>query len=111
MKKDIHPKYYEKAEVICTCGNTLQTGSTKERLQVEICAACHPFYTGKHKLLDTAGRVDKFKAKTERAAAIKAKKESLDKQKKIKVQKLKKATVEKKGQKSASNSLGGPGKK
>jgi len=62
MKDKIHPKY-EKIQVVCACGNTFETRSTKKELKVEICSACHPFYTGKQKLLDTAGRVDKFKKK------------------------------------------------
>ncbi|BAW81143.1 50S ribosomal protein L31 [Candidatus Nitrosoglobus terrae] len=60
MKQDIHPKYNE-ITVTCSCGNTFVTRSTKDKnLQIEVCSACHPFYTGKQKLLDTAGRVDKF---------------------------------------------------
>lgn len=59
--KNIHPKYYKKVQVKCACGNTFETGSTKEHLEVEICSACHPFYTGKEKLIDTAGRVERFK--------------------------------------------------
>ncbi len=59
MKQDIHPDY--KATVIkCACGATFETGSTKENINVEICSKCHPFYTGKQKLVDTGGRVDKF---------------------------------------------------
>jgi len=60
-KKDIHPKYYPKARVICACGNTFTVGSTKELLEVEICSKCHPFYTGKEKIVDTLGRVERFK--------------------------------------------------
>jgi len=60
MKSEIHPQYYE-ATVKCACGNTWKTGSTKPEINVEICSKCHPFYTGKEKLLDTRGRVDKFK--------------------------------------------------
>lgn len=60
MKKDIHPKYAE-TEVTCACGNKFKIGSTQEKVKVEICSACHPFYTGNEKVLDTAGRVDKFK--------------------------------------------------
>lgn len=59
MKKGIHPKY-EKSTVKCSCGNTFETRSTKGDLKVEICSVCHPFFTGKQKLLDTAGRVDKY---------------------------------------------------
>lgn len=61
MKKNIHPKYYSEAKVICACGNKWITGSTKEELRVEICSNCHPFFTGKEKIIDTAGRVEKFK--------------------------------------------------
>jgi large subunit ribosomal protein L31 len=60
MKKDIHPKYGE-AIVRCACGETFKAGSTKEELTVEICSKCHPFYTGKQKLVDSGGRVDRFK--------------------------------------------------
>lgn len=60
MKQGIHPKY-EAAEVICACGNTFETRSTKEKIHVEVCNKCHPFYTGKQKLVDTGGRVDRFK--------------------------------------------------
>lgn len=74
MKKDIHPKYYDKAKVICACGNTFQAGSTQKEIHVEICSACHPFYTGKRKLVDTAGRVERFKRILEKKAAKPAKK-------------------------------------
>ncbi|HOO47904.1 MAG TPA: 50S ribosomal protein L31 [Candidatus Paceibacterota bacterium] len=71
MKKDIHPKYNDKAKVTCACGATFTVGSTMDEINVEICSQCHPFYTGNEKVLDTAGRVDKFK---KRVAASKAKK-------------------------------------
>jgi len=67
MKKDIHPTYYADARVICACGNTFPTGSTKQELRVEICSNCHPFFTGKQKLVDTAGMVEKFKKRAARA--------------------------------------------
>jgi large subunit ribosomal protein L31 len=60
MKKDIHPKY-EEATVHCSCGNTFTTRSTKPDLHVELCSQCHPFYTGKQKLVDSGGRVERFK--------------------------------------------------
>ena len=60
-KKDIHPKYYPKARAICACGNTFIVGSTMELIEVEICSKCHPFYTGKEKIIDTMGRVERFK--------------------------------------------------
>ena len=63
MKKNIHPKYYPKAKAKCACGNTFEIGATKQELEVEICSACHPFYTGKEKIIDTAGRIEKFKIK------------------------------------------------
>ncbi len=62
MKNDIHPSY-DLCEVTCVCGNAFQTRAVKPVIKVEICAACHPFYTGKQKLLDTAGRVEKFNKK------------------------------------------------
>ena len=62
MKKDIHPKYY-KAKASCACGNEFETGSTMENIRVELCSACHPFYTGKQKLVDSAGRVERFQRK------------------------------------------------
>jgi len=70
MKKEIHPKYYEKAKVICACGNSFTVGSTVPEIQVELCSACHPFYTGKQKLVDTAGRVDKFKQRAAKKIEI-----------------------------------------
>ena len=60
MKKDIHPKYYKNAKVICACGNSFTIGSTVPEIHVEICSACHPFYTGKQKLVDDRGRVERF---------------------------------------------------
>lgn len=69
MKTDIHPKYYEKATVKCSCGATHTLGSTKEKMTVEICSKCHPFYTGKEKLVDTAGRVERFQARKKAAEA------------------------------------------
>lgn len=62
MKTAIHPQYY-KAEVRCACGNVFTVGSTKQKLDVEICSNCHPFYTGGSKIIDTAGRVEKFKVR------------------------------------------------
>jgi large subunit ribosomal protein L31 len=69
MKKNIHPTYYDKAKAVCACGNSFTLGATKEKIEVEVCSNCHPFFTGKEKLVDTAGRVEKFKA---RAAAAKS---------------------------------------
>ncbi len=72
MKKEIHPTYYPEAVVKCVCGNTFKVGSTVNEINVEICSKCHPFYTGKQKLVDTAGMVDKFKAKVAAQASISA---------------------------------------
>ncbi|MBI5079391.1 50S ribosomal protein L31 [Candidatus Wolfebacteria bacterium] len=68
MKKDIHPNYNPEAGVHCVCGAAFTVGSTKPEIKIEICGACHPFYTGKEKLLDTVGRIERFK--TRRAKAI-----------------------------------------
>ena len=75
MKTDTHPKYFDEAKVVCACGNTFKLGSTREKIEVEICSACHPFFTGNDKVLDTAGRVEKFKTRlTQTAAKTKTKK-------------------------------------
>ena len=68
MKTEIHPAYYKNTKVICSCGNTFTVGATKKEIHVEICAKCHPFYTGEEKLIDTAGRVEKFKTRRAKAA-------------------------------------------
>ncbi|MDP3661669.1 MAG: 50S ribosomal protein L31 [bacterium] len=69
MKKEIHPKYYPEAKVSCACGAVFAVGSTEPTLQVEICGNCHPFYTGTEKIVDTAGRVERFKTKMAKTAA------------------------------------------
>jgi len=74
MKTDTHPKYFPKAQVQCVCGNTFTVGSTKEHINVELCYNCHPFYTGKEKLIDTAGKVEKFRARKKVAEATPIKK-------------------------------------
>lgn len=61
MKKEIHPKYHSKANIKCACGATFEIGSAKEFIETEICSQCHPFYTGKEKIVDALGRVEKFK--------------------------------------------------
>ncbi len=61
MKDKIHPRYYTDAEVTCSCGNTFTTGSTRKSLMVELCSKCHPFFTGERRMVDTAGRVERFK--------------------------------------------------
>ena len=67
MQKEIHPKYFPGATVTCSCGNTFKVGSTKETIHIEICSACHPFYTGNEKMIDVAGRVERFKARAAKA--------------------------------------------
>lgn len=65
MKKEIHPKYFE-TTITCACGNVIHTRATVKDIRVEICSACHPFFTGKQKFVDTAGRVEKFRRKYEK---------------------------------------------
>ena len=74
MKQDIHPKYYPNARVICACGNSFTVGSTKELIEVEICSKCHPFYTGKEKIIDAMGRVEKYRKRLEKKEKLKKKK-------------------------------------
>lgn len=84
MKKDIHPKYYTDAKATCTCGKTYKLGSTKPEIAVEVCSNCHPFYTGNEKLLDIAGRAERFKA---RRAGAKPKAPRTEKKRRVKKQK------------------------
>lgn len=67
MKKETHPQYYSEAVIACACGNKIKAGSVQESISVEICSACHPFFTGNKKIIDTAGRVEKFKARQAKA--------------------------------------------
>jgi large subunit ribosomal protein L31 len=73
MKTDIHPQYHQ-VQVHCACGETWTTGSTKKELRVEICSKCHPFFTGKQKLVDSAGRIDRFQQRYAKKAPAAAKK-------------------------------------
>ena len=75
MKKDIHPKYFEKARVRCACGNSFTVGSTKEEIEIEICSKCHPFYTGKEKDTDAMAKVEKFRKRMSHKTDAKSKKE------------------------------------
>ncbi|MDD5040761.1 MAG: 50S ribosomal protein L31 [Patescibacteria group bacterium] len=70
MKKNIHPQYYPKAKVVCACGNTFTTGSTLPEIHVEICSLCHPFYTGKQKLMDDRGRVERYQRLMQKKASL-----------------------------------------
>lgn len=86
MKADIHPKYFDHVEIKCSCGAVIIAGSTKEKMKTELCSSCHPFFTGQQKLVDTAGRVDKFQAKMKKASEMKqekAKKSAEKKQPKV----------------------------
>lgn len=71
MKANIHPTYYSDAKVVCACGNTFTTGSTKQVIHVELCSNCHPFYTGAQKFVDTASLIQKFQAKQQKAQTFK----------------------------------------
>jgi len=92
MKKDINPAYGP-AEIVCACGNKVKTASTVPEMQVEICSACHPFYTGQKKIVDTAGRVDRFTKRFEVSKTLQAEKE---KRQAEKAKKKKKVKIEKK---------------
>ncbi|MBI5147603.1 MAG: 50S ribosomal protein L31 [Parcubacteria group bacterium] len=81
MKKNIHPQYHDNATITCTCGQVFKVGGAVVKTEVEICSHCHPFYTGEKKLIDTAGRVEKFKARTQK------KKEAPKKKARIRIKK------------------------
>ena len=83
MKPKIHPNYVE-ANVVCACGETFKTRSTKPMIRVDICSKCHPLFTGKEKLVDTAGRVERFQKRAEKGTAARAKKTAAVKKKKEK---------------------------
>jgi large subunit ribosomal protein L31 len=70
MKKDTHPTYFPEAKIICACGKVYTTGSTREEIRIELCSACHPFFTGKQKLVDTARRVEKFQERLTNKATV-----------------------------------------
>lgn len=116
MKKNIHPKYYKDAKITCSCGAVLRVGSTQKEIEVEICSQCHPFYTGKKKVLDTTGRVDRFKKlakksiekrvelKKSRAKKVKTKKVKTKKTFVTKTKKIPKAKTGKKVKERAKKS-------
>lgn len=89
MKANIHPKWYPEAKVSCACGHQFTVGATVPEIRVEVCSQCHPFYTGQMKYVDTAGRVDAFRAKQ-----AKAKKDRLSKAEKRRLKRLKKIKEE-----------------
>jgi large subunit ribosomal protein L31 len=70
VKKDIHPKYYPEAQVICACGNSWTTGATQEVVRTDVCSACHPFYTGEQRIVDTAGQVERFMRRLEKKVEL-----------------------------------------
>jgi large subunit ribosomal protein L31 len=70
MKKDIHPEYFPEARVVCGCGNTFVTGATKQLIKTDICSACHPFFTGEQRIVDTAGQVERYMRRLEKREEI-----------------------------------------
>ena len=70
MKSGIHPKYYPEAEVSCACGNSWVTGATRETIRTDVCSACHPFFTGEQRIVDTAGQVERFMRRLEKREEI-----------------------------------------
>jgi large subunit ribosomal protein L31 len=76
MKEGIHPNYYPEATVICGCGNTWTTGATQEMIRTDVCSACHPFYTGEQRIVDTAGQVERFMRRLERKVELAEQEES-----------------------------------
>jgi len=76
MKENIHPKYYSEAQVICACGNTWTTGATQEEIRTDVCSACHPFYTGEQRIVDTAGQVERFMRRLEKKVELTEQEES-----------------------------------
>jgi len=84
MKQAIHPQYFDNCAVACACGNTFTTGSTLEKIEVEVCSKCHPFFTGQHKFVDTKGRIEKFQEKVARGKSYVKKAKTAKKTKKSK---------------------------
>ena len=72
MKKGIHPEYYPDAQVICSCGNTFTVGSTQKVIRTDICSACHPFFTGEQRLVDTGGQVERFIRRLEKSEELRS---------------------------------------
>jgi large subunit ribosomal protein L31 len=70
MKKDIHPAYYPEAQVVCACGNSWTTGATVEVVRTDVCSACHPFFTGEQRIVDTAGQVERFMRRLEKRVEL-----------------------------------------
>lgn len=95
MKKNIHPTWYNDAKVTCVCGNTFTSGSTLPKIRVEICSACHPFYTGTQKFVDTQGQVEKFSKTVEVAKVKQVEREKIlaNRATKIQIEKTEKPTL------------------
>ncbi len=72
MRKGIHPEYFPEAKVVCSCGNTFTVGSTKKAIRTDVCSACHPFFTGEQRLVDTGGQVERFIRRLERSEELRA---------------------------------------
>jgi len=109
MKKEIHPEY-KKSTVKCSCGNTFETRSVMEEINVEICSECHPFFTGTQKLVDTAGRVDKFREKIKKAQELKKQKAEKEKVNKTEPNKTKETLMSAKGGSGVPTTNDGKGK-
>lgn len=90
MKANIHPQWYPEATVTCACGNTFTTGSTVPAIRVEMCSACHPFFTGQQKFVDTLGQVDRFIKKTETSKVKQVERQRILEARKSKVEEKKK---------------------
>lgn len=86
MKANVHPTYFDDAKVVCACGNVFTTGSTQQEIRVELCAQCHPFYTGTQKLVDTQGQVEKFTQRVTNAQSKKVERAKIVEQRAAKVQ-------------------------
>ena len=93
MKAKIHPTYYDQCQASCACGNSFITGSTVKKIQVEICSACHPFYTGQAKYIDSEGRIDRFERKRKAAAKRSTVKTSKKNRRRLKNQGIKNLSV------------------
>jgi large subunit ribosomal protein L31 len=105
MKKGIHPKYNTDAKITCSCGNVIEAGSTVREMEIEICGACHPFYTGKKKLVDSTGRVDRFQRRLKKSEELKGdkKKKAVKAKKAIKKSDKKPSTKKVESKKKKNN--------
>ena len=102
MKKNIHPTYYAEADITCTCGAKFIAGSTTEKIVVESCSQCHPFFTGKQKFVDSTGRLDRFTKIREKSAELKKQRENLKTKKEKEAERIRK-NKEKQDKKAAES--------